>query len=143
MWFRTRREHKRRMRCARGNTAAAAVEERIFLWNMGGLRADAGMPKSKSTDVMTIHEATTSRDKLSWLEAQMLVAEPDIIFLSEVSGNILCMRAGLLKWFGKRGYSLAALPGEGGGAGTELSNANGLVIAMRVGHADGFKTRST
>ena len=135
-WHTSRREWKRLCRCARGNTAVS-VEEHVFAWNIGGLCADLGLVRkgwdeldaeaqsARRASQRKMMKRRASQRNMEWLRAQVAQSEPTVVFLEEVSGSFKEQALGLRRAFNLMGYETLMLPGEGGGAGTELSHANG------------------
>ena len=129
----SRREWKRLCRCARGNTMVV-VQEYTFMWNTRGLRANLGLVRDGRWNLMD-HEAQqehrASQRKIEWLREHVYSAEPTVVFLEEVTGNFHDAKKGLRLTFARLGYTTLMLPGAGGGAGSELSQANGIFVAVR------------
>ena len=110
------------------------VQENTFVWNTGGLRADLGLVRDGGWDRLDDEarkERQASQGKIEWLRTHITLSEPTVVFLEEVTGSLGDARTGLRRTFTRLGYATLMLPGAGGGAGTELSRANGIFAAVR------------
>ena len=105
-----------------------------MFWNTRGLRADLGLVRDGRWNLLD-HEAQqerrASQRKIEWLREHVYTSEPTVVFLEEVTGNLHDVKKGLRLTFARLGYATLMLPGAGGGAGTELSQANGIFVAVR------------
>ena len=112
------------------------VQDNTFVWNTGGLRADLGLVRDGGWDQLNDEaqmERRASQRKIEWLCTHVTQSEPTVVFLEEVTGSLREATTGLRRTFIRLGYETLMLPGAGGGAGTELSRANGIFAAVRRG----------
>ena len=78
-------------------------------------------------------ERQASQRKIEWLvRTHVYLSEPTVVFLEEVTGSLADAKIGLRRTFNKLGYATLMLPGVGGGAGSERSQANGIFAAVRT-----------
>ena len=103
-------------------------------WNTGGMRADLGLVRDGRWNLLdheTRLERRASQRKIGWLREHVYTSEPTVVFLKEVTGSLQDAKKGLRLTFARLGYATLMLPGAGGGAGSELSQANGIFVAVR------------
>ena len=84
---------------------------------------------SRALDMHAVEQSkgAATWQKLGWLKAYMEDDKPDVVFLGEVSGNLVQAQR-LRRWWRREGYDMRMTPGSKGDA---TKPKNGIAVAVR------------
>ena len=131
-WYRSRRVWKRLCRALRGNTESG-VEESVYFWNTGGLRADVGIVREgwSAMDNEAKELRRASQRKMAWLRMQVETQQPTVVFLAEVYGTFTEIKKGLQLSFKNMDTTLCCYQAKGGVQGRRAGSP--MVSSPRSG----------